>query len=108
MKITSLYSRVSIYLYLEDDSIHVSEPRTANSGIPQGTLIRRHKIVNPNALKTGQHYMIRDLNVECEVTFYGKTFKIISCDDFTRVFQINISFTFRIFLQSFQLMCQRI
>ena len=30
--------RVNVYFYLEDDSIHVSEPKTVNSGIPQGTL----------------------------------------------------------------------
>jgi hypothetical protein len=29
-------SSVNIYFYLEDDSVHVSEPKTSNSGIPQG------------------------------------------------------------------------
>ena len=29
-------SRVNIYFYLEDDTVHVSEPKTENSGIPQG------------------------------------------------------------------------
>lgn len=31
-----LIHRVNIYFYLEDDTVHVSEPKTENSGIPQG------------------------------------------------------------------------
>lgn len=29
-------SSVNVYFYLEDDSVHVSEPKTQDSGIPQG------------------------------------------------------------------------
>jgi len=89
-----LTSRVNIYLYLEDDSIHVSEPRTPNSGMPQGTLIRRHKVQNPRA-KQGQNYTMKDLNVDCEVEFYGKTFKITGCDNFTRVISNSLHSTSR-------------
>ena len=32
-----------VYFYLEDDSIQVVEPRQKNAGLPQGTLIRRHR-----------------------------------------------------------------
>ncbi|KAJ3379991.1 EF-hand domain-containing member C2 [Entophlyctis sp. JEL0112] len=77
--------RCNIYFYLEDDTIHVSEPKYANSGIPQGTLVRRHRIQNP-ASKKGQHYTVLDLNVDKEVTLYSKTFKIVGCDEFTRQF----------------------
>ncbi|KAI8803501.1 hypothetical protein BJ742DRAFT_863526 [Cladochytrium replicatum] len=77
--------KVNIYFYLEDDTIHVSEPKTQNSGIPQGTLIRRHRIPRADSVK-GQHYIVTDLNVEKEVTFYSRTFKIIGCDGFTRDF----------------------
>ncbi|KAI8614274.1 hypothetical protein BC830DRAFT_1169572 [Chytriomyces sp. MP71] len=77
--------KCNIYFYLEDDTIHVSEPKTANSGIPQGTLIRRHRIQNRQDTN-GQHYTVTDFNVDKEVTFYSKTFKIIGCDDFTRQF----------------------
>ncbi|KAJ3078719.1 EF-hand domain-containing member C2, partial [Rhizoclosmatium hyalinum] len=80
----------NIYFYLEDDTIHVSEPKYANSGIPQGTLIRRHRIPMSSSNKS-QHYTISDLNVDKEVTFYGRTFKIVGCDHFTREFLTNIS-----------------
>ncbi|KAJ3010797.1 EF-hand domain-containing member C2 [Thoreauomyces humboldtii] len=77
--------KVNIYFYLEDDSVHVSEPKTANSGIPQGTLIRRHRITKPESAN-GQHYTVADFNVGKEVTFYSRTFKIVGCDDFTKDF----------------------
>ncbi|KAJ3039649.1 EF-hand domain-containing member C2 [Rhizophlyctis rosea] len=84
--------RVNIYFYLEDDSVHVSEPRTANSGIPQGTLIRRHRIPKPDS-EHGQHYIVKDFNVGKEVTFYGRTFKIVGCDNFTRDFLSALNIT---------------
>lgn len=99
-----LYYSVNIYFYLEDDTIHVSEPRVQNSGIPQGkpcklcengsliitgTLIRRHRIPKVESVE-GQHFIVSDLNVNHEVTFYGRTFKIVGCDNFTRVFIMYI------------------
>ncbi|VVC91216.1 unnamed protein product, partial [Leptidea sinapis] len=54
--------KVDIYFFLEDGTIKVMEPRTDNSGLSQ------------------------DLNIGREVTFFGKVFKIINCDNFTRVF----------------------
>ena len=33
--------RAIIYYYLEDDTMHITEPRIDNAGIPQGTLVRR-------------------------------------------------------------------
>ncbi|KAJ3323302.1 EF-hand domain-containing member C2 [Blyttiomyces sp. JEL0837] len=77
--------KVNIYFYLEDDTIHVSEPKTPNSGIPQGVLIRRHRIPKKDSAN-GQHYIVSDLNVDKEVTFYARTFKIVGCDEFTREF----------------------
>lgn len=52
--------------------------------ISQGTLIRRHRIPK-SASKIGQHFMVTDFNVGVEVTFYSRTFKIVGCDEFTRV-----------------------
>ena len=34
-----------IYYYLEDDSIHVAEPKQENSGIPQGVFLKRQQQV---------------------------------------------------------------
>ncbi|KXS15887.1 hypothetical protein M427DRAFT_98498 [Gonapodya prolifera JEL478] len=75
--------RVNIYFYLEDDTVQVTEPRAPNSGLMQGTLIRRHRVPLPNA-EDGQHHTITDFNVGKEVTLHARTFKIIGCDGFTR------------------------
>ncbi|KAI9145221.1 hypothetical protein BKA69DRAFT_1108755 [Paraphysoderma sedebokerense] len=78
--------KVSILFYLEDDTIHVIEPRSQNSGIPQGTLIRRHRIpAVVTELPSKRFFGLKDFNVGNEITFYGKTFKIVGCDGFTRM-----------------------
>lgn len=74
-----------IYYYLEDDTIHVSEPRVDNSGISQGALIKRHRIPIPGD-ENDEFYSMEHLNVGEEVEFYGKRFRIVSCDEFTRKF----------------------
>ena len=45
---------VEVYYYLEDDSLHVSEPRVQNSGLPQGLLIKRHRIPHPEPAAPGR------------------------------------------------------
>jgi len=74
-----------IYYFLDDDTIQVIEPRTYNSGIPQGGLIRRHRIPL-EAPCQDEYFNLLHFNVGCEVTLYGKTFFICSCDPFTRNF----------------------
>lgn len=77
--------RCKIYFYLEDDSIQVIEPKVENSGIPQGTLIRRHRIPLPPP-NDEEFYTVENFNVGQEITLYSRTFKITGCDDFTHNF----------------------
>ncbi|KAI9105391.1 hypothetical protein DFS34DRAFT_574438 [Phlyctochytrium arcticum] len=74
--------RVRILYYVEDDSIAVVEPPVENSGIAQGVLIKRQKMPRD----TTSFYSIRDFNRAVNVTFYGKTFRIVNCDKFTEAF----------------------
>lgn len=74
-----------IYFYLEDDSIQVIEPRSKNSGVPQGTLIRRHRIPKPPP-HDDEYYTVEDFNLNKELNLYSKVFKIVNCDEFTRNF----------------------
>jgi len=71
---------VIILYYLEDDTCHVIEKKTDNSGIPQGQLIRRHRFPSPN----GNYLAWNELIVGEEITIYGRTFAIFDCDPFTR------------------------
>ncbi|XP_065533163.1 EF-hand domain-containing family member C2 isoform X2 [Lathamus discolor] len=74
-----------IYFYLEDDTIQVIEPRVKNSGIPQGTIVRRHRIPLPPPCED-QFYTIDHFNINIEVTFYARKYKITDCDQFTKNF----------------------
>ena len=77
--------KVRILYFLEDDSLAVIEPPVENSGIPQGCLIKRQQMPK-NSTET---YKAKDLNVGVNITFYGKTFRIVSCDKFTEKYMLD-------------------
>lgn len=77
--------KCKIYFYLEDDSVQVIEPRAKNSGVPQGTLIRRHRIPKPPP-HDDEYYTVEDFNLNKEINLYSKVFKITDCDEFSRNF----------------------
>jgi len=72
--------KVVVYFYLEDDTVQITEPRQDNSGLPQGTLIRRHRFPGQN----GQYLKVEDLAIGSDLNIYGKTIRITNCDPFTR------------------------
>ena len=72
---TLLPCRCTILYYLEDDSIQVNEARQENSGIPQGTLIRRHRIPKP-APSDDAFFDVDAFNVGNNVTLYSRSFTI--------------------------------
>lgn len=74
-----------IYFYLEDDSIQVVELKKKNSGINQGTIIKRHRIKKPYP-HDKEFYTLEDFNVNETVSLYSKNFKIVNCDKFTQEF----------------------
>lgn len=74
-----------IYFYLEDDTIQVVEPQVKNSGIPQGTILRRHQVPLPPP-NDDQFYNIDHFNVDIDIIFYGRRYRIVDCDQFTKNF----------------------
>ncbi|XP_023249211.1 EF-hand domain-containing family member C2 [Seriola lalandi dorsalis] len=77
--------KCNIFFFLEDDTIQVVEPEYKNSGIPQGTLIRRHRIPLPPP-DDDQFYNISHFNLNQQMVLYSRTFTVTSCDSFTRNF----------------------
>lgn len=71
-----------LYYYLEDDSVHIAEPKIENSGIPQGVLVKRHRIPKVNQ----ELINLNDLQIGNDLTVYGRVFHLYSADDFTRSF----------------------
>ncbi|KAJ7422584.1 EF-hand domain-containing family member C2 [Willisornis vidua] len=74
-----------IYFYLEDDTIQVTEPHVLNSGIDQGTILRRHRIRLPPPHED-QFYTVHHFNINIDVNFYSRIFKIVDCDLYTKNF----------------------
>nr|CAI5819354.1 unnamed protein product [Callosobruchus analis] len=77
---------VNIIYFLEDDTITVMEPKTPNSGIDQGRLIRRGKIPKDDR---GTYYHWKDLDVGKDLAFYGKVFHTVDCDVFTKEYMAS-------------------
>jgi len=50
--------------------------------------LKRHKVPKPN-ITPPQYYTWRDLNLRVNIDVYGRVFRIIDCDDFTRRFFAN-------------------
>ncbi|EER18874.1 conserved hypothetical protein [Perkinsus marinus ATCC 50983] len=70
-----------LYYYLEDDTMHASEPRQDNSGLSQGMLLKRHRW-RPTGLC---NYDSNDfLKVGETINIYGKVIQITAVDAFTR------------------------
>ncbi|KAI9141005.1 hypothetical protein BKA69DRAFT_1167065 [Paraphysoderma sedebokerense] len=80
-----LLRKILVLYYIEDDSITVVEPPIENSGILQGVLIKRQKLKK----NENEFYTIRDFNLGVNVTFHGKTFRIVECDKFTEGYMEN-------------------
>ena len=78
--------RCLIYYYLNDDTIHVNEPKIENSGIPQGIYVRRQLIPLDIKRFPREYYNWKDLAVGKTVSFFDRAFHITNCDAFTRAF----------------------
>ena len=76
-----------IYYYLDDDTLHIIEKRIENSGIPQGVFLKRHKV--PKTGSPSESYTWQDLNLGYNLDVYGRVFRIIDCNEFTRHFYNN-------------------
>ncbi|XP_061917651.1 EF-hand domain-containing family member C2 isoform X1 [Entelurus aequoreus] len=77
--------KCKIYFYLEDDTMQVVEPEYKNSGIPQGTLIRRQRIPLPPP-NEDQFFNVFHFNLNQEIVLFSHTFTTTNCDQFTRNF----------------------
>lgn len=76
--------KCKINYFLDDDTINIFEPKIENSGIPQGTFLKRHKIPHPD--DASKYYTWRDLDIGTNFNVYQRYFRIVNCDDFTRRF----------------------
>lgn len=78
--------KCTIYYYLDDDTLHINEKKIENSGLTQGVFLKRHQVPKPDG---SGNYSYRDLNLGINIDVYGRVFRIVDCDDFTRKFFNN-------------------
>lgn len=78
--------KVVIFYYLEDDTCHITEPKQDNSGLPQGTLINRHRLPAEN----GGYVKPEALRIGGDLVVYGKCIRLTDCDGFTREYFANL------------------
>jgi hypothetical protein len=71
----SRFRKFLIYYHLEDNTLMITEPRQANSGIQQGAFLKRSAVPSITPL---------DFNIGATLKIYGNVFTIYRCDDFTR------------------------
>jgi hypothetical protein len=74
-----------IYYYLDDNTLYITEPKIENSGIPQGVFLKRQMV--PKTLEDRNDFITwRDINIGINLHVYGRVFRVVDCDEFTRVF----------------------
>lgn len=72
-----------MYYYLEDGTAQITEPKIENSGIPQGVFVKRHRVPK---YKGDGVIGPEDLHIGAEVSVYGRVFRVVDADEFTRAF----------------------
>lgn len=75
---------LTLYFYITDNTVSICEPRQLNSGVPQGTFLRRQHVPNPH--QPQKFYNAFDFKVGESIEIYGKTIILHDCDEFTRNF----------------------
>ncbi|XP_055924475.1 EF-hand domain-containing family member C2-like [Argiope bruennichi] len=71
-----------VLYFVEDGMIKVYEPKQRNSGMDQDIIISKNLIPKPD----GGYYSLEDLNIGETLILYGKSFKLVDCDPFTKNF----------------------
>ena len=76
----------NICYFLVDDSIRIGELKQENSGIAQGTFLKRHRVPKASGGGPGAADYIgwEQFKIGTPIIFYGRTMMITGCDAFTR------------------------
>ena len=76
--------KVTVFYYLEDKSIMVTEPKVTNSGTPQGAFLKRQMVLKQDGSQCP--FMPDDFGIGCDVGIYGRIIRLYDADDYTRQF----------------------
>lgn len=99
---------VELTYYVDDSTMEIIEPKTADSGFIQGKLLRRHRVPKPTigrpiqsrggtgGSRTGSsgpkpedYYSLNDIYSGAELDIYRTKYIVVACDTFTRGYYRN-------------------
>ena len=82
---------VNIFYYLEDSTVMITENKQENSGVPQGTFLKRQMVLK-TGLPIGEQAALDtdDFKVGETVNIYGRNFMLTDADQYTREFYSNL------------------
>jgi hypothetical protein len=72
--------KCNIYYYVEDGTLSIIERPTENSGLSQGTLVKRSIVFNAD----GTQITVDDFQIGGVITIFGIDYRIVDCDSATR------------------------
>jgi len=76
--------KVTIFYYLEDKSIMITEPKVENAGQPQGAFLKRQMVVKQDGSQ--EPFLPKDFGIGTDISIFGRIMRIYDCDDYTRQF----------------------
>ena len=76
--------KVTIFYFLEDKSVQITEPKQVNSGVPQGAFLKRQMILKSDG--SGAPFMPQDFGIGTDIAIHGRVYRLYGCDDYTRQF----------------------
>lgn len=72
--------KVTVFYYLEDKSIMITEPKQSNSGVPQGAFLKRQVVLKAD----GTPFVADDFCIGADTGVYGRQIRIYNTDEYTR------------------------
>uniref|UniRef100_F1L921 EF-hand domain-containing protein 1 n=1 Tax=Ascaris suum TaxID=6253 RepID=F1L921_ASCSU len=77
---------MKLLYYLVDDTMSLNEPPVDNSGIMQGRVFTRQKVPRTDEHIGREFIHWSDLNVAQDIVLFARTYRITSCDHYTKDF----------------------
>ena len=88
---TSRLYKCDIFVYVEDGTIEIIQRKLENSGMHQGTFLRRARVPKSSQIENGntEFYGAKDFKIGEEVEIYSRKFHIVSCNESTKKYLIE-------------------
>lgn len=88
--------KVTIFYFLEDRSIMITEPKQTNSGTPQGSFLKRQVVIKQDG--SGMPFEPTDFKVGLDIGICGRAIRIYDCDQYSREYYAVSNFSNLIYL----------